>query len=242
LSIRTQLLGTAAIESALERGESLQRIVVRGGADGAGVAALLRRARSAGIPVHRVGPRHFQRLRRRGGACDVLGLVGPAPDADPESVLRGDGATWLLLGVVYPGNAGMAVRTAEVSGAAGVFIDSEFDHEARRAALRAAMRADRFMPVFFGDAGGVLAEAAKQGRRVLAIEDTGDVSPWDLDLTGRVHFVVGGEARGIPDAILARCDAVIRIPTAGFVPSYNLQGAVAAVASERLRQLEGNRG
>ena len=57
---------------------------------------------------------------------------------------------------------------------------------------------------------------------------------------GRVHFVVGGEARGIPDAILAGCDAVIRIPMPGFVPSYNLQGAVAAVASERLRQLEGN--
>ena len=80
------------------------------------------------------------------------------------------------------------------------------------------------------------------GRRMLAIEDTGNVSPWDIDLTGRVHLVVGGEARGIPDAILAACDAVVRIPMPGFVPSYNLQGAVAAVASERLRQLEGNPG
>ena len=41
-------------------------------------------------------------------------------------------------------------------------------------------------------------------------------------------------------AILAACGAVIRIPMRGFVPSYNLQGAVAAVASERLRQLDGN--
>jgi tRNA G18 (ribose-2'-O)-methylase SpoU len=242
LSVRRQLLGTAAIESALERGESLRRIVVRREADDAGVAALLRRARSAGVPVQRVGPRHFQRLQQRGGACDALGLVGPAPDADPEDVLRGDGATWHLVGVAYPGNAGMAVRTAEVSGAGGVFIDSDFDRDARRAALRASMRADRFMPVFFGAADGVLAEAAKWGRRLLAIEDTGNVSPWDIDLSGRVHFVVGGEARGIPDAILAACDAVVRIPMPGFVPSYNLQGAVAAVASERLRQLQGNPG
>jgi tRNA G18 (ribose-2'-O)-methylase SpoU len=215
---------------------------VRREADGAGVAALLRRARSAGVPVQRVGPRHFQRLRQRGGACDALGLVGPAPDAGPEDILRGNGATWHLVGVAYPGNAGMAVRTAEVSGAGGVFIDSDFDRDARRTALRASMRADRFMPVFFGAAEGVLAEAAKCGRRLLAIEDAGNLAPWDIDLTGRVHFVVGGEARGIPDAILARCDAVIRIPTPGFVPSYNLQGAVAAVASERLRQLEGNPG
>jgi tRNA G18 (ribose-2'-O)-methylase SpoU len=240
LSFRRQLLGTAAIEAALGRGDALQRIVVRREAHDAGVTALLRRARSAGIPVHRVGPRHFQRLRQRGDVCDALGLVGPAPGAEPRDVLRGDGATWQLVGVAYPGNTGMAVRTAEVSGAAGVFVDADFDHAARRAALRASMRADRFMPVFFGAAEDVLAEAARQGRRIVALEDIGDVSPWDVDLSGRVHFVVGGEARGVPDAILATCDAVVRIPMRGFLPSYNLQGAVAAVAAERLRQLEGN--
>jgi tRNA G18 (ribose-2'-O)-methylase SpoU len=239
LSIRRQLVGAAAIASALERGESLRRIVVRRGADDAEVVSLLRRARSAGVPVQRVGPRHFQRLRQSGDACDALGLVGPAPDAGPEDVLRGDGATWHLVGVAYPGNAGMAVRTAEVSGAAGVFVDSDFDRDERRATLRASMRADRFMPVFFGPAEGVLEEAAKWDRRLVAIEDAGDVAPWDIDLSGRVHFLVGGEARGIPDATLAACDAVIRIPMPGFVPSYNLQAAVAAVASERLRQIEG---
>jgi tRNA G18 (ribose-2'-O)-methylase SpoU len=102
------------------------------------------------------------------------------------------------------------------------------------------MRADRFMPVFFGAAEDVLAEASRQGRCIVALEDIGDVSPWDIDLSGRVHFVVGGEARGVPDAILAACDAVVRIPVRGFLPSYNLQGAVAAVAAERLRQLAGN--
>jgi 23S rRNA (guanosine2251-2'-O)-methyltransferase len=233
-------VGTAAIASALERGESLRRIVVRRGADDTGVTALLRRARSAGVPVQRVGPRHFERLRPRGGACDALALVGPAPEAGRDEVLRGDGATWHLVGVAYPGNAGMAIRTAEVSGAAGFFIDADFDHRERRAALRASMRADRFMPVFFEPAEDVLEEAAERGRRLLAIEDSGGAAPWDVDLSGRVHLVVGGEARGIPEAILAACGAVIRIPMRGFVPSYNLQGAVAAVASERLRQLDGN--
>jgi TrmH family RNA methyltransferase len=239
VSVRRQLLGTAAIESALERGESLQRIVVRREGNDARVAALLRRVRSAGVRVHRVGPRDYERLCRRDGASDALGLVGPAPDAGLEEVLRGDGATWHLVGVAYPGNAGMAIRTAEVSGATGVFIDAEFDHGARRAALRASMRADRFMPVFFGAAKDAIEKAAAWGRRLVAIEDTGEVAPWDIDLSGRVHFVVGGEARGIPDAILAACDTVVRIPTPGFIPSYNLQGAVAAVASERLRQLRG---
>jgi tRNA G18 (ribose-2'-O)-methylase SpoU len=238
LNIRRQLLGTAAIESALERGEPLQRIVVRGEANGGGVADLLRRAQSAGVPVQRVTARHFRRLRHTGDTCDALGLLGPAPDAELHDVLRGEGSTWHLVGVAYPGNAGMAIRTAEVSGAAAVFIDADFDRAARRAALRASMRADRFMPVFFGAAAGIIEAAAKAGRRIVALEDSGDVAPWDVDLAGRVHFVVGGEADGIPDAILAVCDAVVRIPTPGFVPSYNLQAAVAAVASERLRQVD----
>jgi tRNA G18 (ribose-2'-O)-methylase SpoU len=51
-----------------------------------------------------------------------------------------------------------------------------------------------------------------------------------------VLLVIGGETRGIPAPLLARCDEVLRIPMAGFIPAYNLQAAMAAVAAERLRQ------
>ena len=36
--------------------------------------------------------------------------------------------------------------------------------------------------------------------------------------------------------MLAGSDAVLRIPMAGFVPSHNLQAAMAMVVGERLRQ------
>jgi len=49
--------------------------------------------------------------------------------------------------------------------------------------------------------------------------------------------VVGGERDGVPPELLARCDEVIRVPMAGFVPSYSLQAPVAVVAVERLRQV-----
>jgi tRNA G18 (ribose-2'-O)-methylase SpoU len=52
-----------------------------------------------------------------------------------------------------------------------------------------------------------------------------------------VLFVLGGERHGIPREVLDQCDDVIRIPMLGFIPSYNLQAAMAAVASERLRQI-----
>jgi len=238
VSVRQQIVGSTAIASALERGESLRRIVLRSEPDDARHDALLRCAATAGVPVQRVGPRHFERLRHSGEACDALALVGPSPDTTAAEVLAGEGATWQLIGVAYPGNAGMALRTAEVSGAAGAFVAADFDRAQRRAALRASVRADRFMPVFFDDADEVLGAAARCDRRIVGIEDVGDRAPWDVDLRGRIHLVVGGEADGIPERVLARCDTRVRLPMAGFLPSYNLQAAVAAVAAERMRQLE----
>ena len=130
----------------------------------------------------------------------------------------------------------MALRTAEVSGAAGIFVDAEFDHAKRREAVRASMRADRFLPVLWLGAEAVLARARAAGRRCVAVEDTGDRAPWQVDLTGPALFVVGGEHAGLPDALLAACDVVVRIPMAGFIRSYNLQAAVAMLAAERMRQ------
>lgn len=172
-----------------------------------------------------------------GDVLDVLGLWGPDPHADLEPVLAGPGAFWILAGSAYPGNAGYAIRTAEVSGAAGIAIDAAFPPEQRRRALRFSMHADRFFPVFWERAERVVERACAAGRAVFGLEDVGTQAPWEADLSGRVVFVIGAERNGIPPALLERCDAVLRLPMAGFVPAYNVQAAIAAVALERLRQL-----
>jgi tRNA G18 (ribose-2'-O)-methylase SpoU len=174
---------------------------------------------------------------RDGAGEPLLALVGADPEARLERWLAGSGAGWLLAGTAYPGNAGFVIRSAEVSGADGVVIDANFDRGERRECLRAAMRADRFFPVAFAPAAEAVAAARRGGRRIIAVEDSGGCAPWEADLTGAVLFVVGGERNGIPGALLAEADAVLRIPMAGFVSSYNLQAAMAVVMGERMRQL-----
>ena len=234
---RRHLAGAAAIEKALARGESLRLILVDGDADLPDALRLLEPARAAGVPVQTVGARHFERLRPHGAPGGALAFIGEQPGVATHEVLARDGAAWLLVGVAYPGNAGAAIRTAEVSGAAGVFLDTAFDHERRREALRASMRSDRFLPVVWERSATVVEAARAAGRRVVGIEDVGSEPPWALDLTGPLLFVVGGEADGIPTETLDACDTVVRIPMHGFLRSYNLQVAMAAVAAERLRQL-----
>ncbi len=232
-----QLAGPEEIEASLDAGEPVRLLLAASDTGDPRVKALCERARRAGIEVRPASRASLWRLGKTEPPSEVLALVGRDPHAPMEQVLSAGGAAWLLVGIAYPGNTGFAIRTAEVSGADGVFIDSDFEHEGRREAVRAAMRADRFMPVFWMPALPVVSAAREAGRRVLAIEDVGSRAPWEMSLGGPVLFVVGGERHGIPAEVLAACDDVIRIPMLGFIPSYNLQAAMAAVASERLRQL-----
>jgi tRNA G18 (ribose-2'-O)-methylase SpoU len=209
-------------------------VVVPEGPLPADLAALCDRAAAAGAEIVRTGERRHARLA--GGELRVAALVGPPRDVDLDTVMARGGAVWLIVGARYAGNVGTAIRTAEVSGADGVYIDNDFDHDQRREARRASMRADRFLPVAWQRAGDVIGAARRAGKRIVGVEDSGSAPPWELDLTSPLLFVVGGESDGVPRALLARCDAVARIPMAGFVASYNLQAAVAILAAERLRQ------
>jgi tRNA G18 (ribose-2'-O)-methylase SpoU len=145
------------------------------------------------------------------------------------------------VGIAYPGNTGFAIRLAEVSGADAVFVDSGFQHEGRREALRASMRADHFMPVFWKPALEVIAQARQAGRRVLAVEDVGTLSPWEVNLREPLLLLIGGERDGIPREVLEACDGAIAIPMHGFIPSYNLQAAMGIVVGEHLRQVAAGR-
>ncbi len=49
-------------------------------------------------------------------------------------------------------------------------------------------------------------------------------------------LIIGGEKDGISDDLLKAADQAVRIPMAGFTPSYNLQAPMAVVAVEALRQ------
>jgi TrmH family RNA methyltransferase len=238
-----QLAGPDEIEAALAAGEPVRLLLAASDPSDPRVRALCDRARRAGIEVRPATQASLWRLGKTDPPSEILALVGRDPHAPMEQVVAAGGAAWLLVGIAYPGNTGFAIRTAEVSGADGVFIDSDFEHDGRREAVRAAMRADRFMPVFWRSALPVISAARDAGRRILAIEDVGRRAPWEMTLDGPVLFVVGGERHGIPAEVLAECDDVIRIPMRGFIPSYNLQAAMAAVAYERLRQLSaGSRG
>lgn len=235
--VRRHVAGVAAIEDALSAGEPVAVLLVDRDDASESTRALVAHARERGAAIWLGGAGDLRRMSRGTSVAKAIAMLGPEPSAELSGLLARGGAVFLLHRAAYPSNVGFAIRTAEVSGAQGVIVDAAFNHEDRTRVSHVSMGADRLLPVVWASSERALELARTHGYRVIAIEDSGDRAPWDADLTGRVLLIAGNERDGVAPEVLARCDQVVRVPMAGFVPSYSLQAAITAVAVERLRQV-----
>ncbi len=242
---RRSIIGITAVEAALDAGDPVQVVLVPKADPSPLEVALAQRAEAAGVAIWRASDGDLFRMNRPGSldsapgaSARVLAMVGPPPTADSVAdLLARPGAVWLLSGAAYPSNVGFAIRTAEVSGATGLIVDADFTRAQRSRARHVSMGAHRLLPVLYASTDQVLAAVGATQRHVVAVENVGAVSPWEADLAGDVVIILGNERDGLDATVLNAAATCVRIPMAGFVPSYNLQAAMTAIAAERLRQL-----
>lgn len=135
-------------------------------------------------------------------------------------------ATVALWRVGDPGNVGALIRAADAFGA-GVALSEGCADPTGPKALRASMGSIFRVPI------GGFDEAA--GRRVALVARGGEPLA-DVDLSGDVVFVLGAEREGLPDDVLARCDAAATIPLAGGAESLNVAMAGTVALYERARR------
>lgn len=199
-------------------------------------SVLVERVRDLGIQVDVESAREMRRMSAGDDSPELIALAGAKPKANLDEWMAGDGLAVLLVGLRYPGNVGFILRSAEVAGAAGVIVASDWTGSQLSEAKRIGMRADRFFPVVECTAMVAIKSARQAGRRVVALETSGDKVVWQADLALPTLVVVGSETTGIADSILELVDDVIRIPTRGFIPSYNVQAAVSMILGDWLRQ------
>lgn len=233
-----QRCGLDEVRAAFEAGEDISLILVKREHGSTPVDEMVAEATDSGIRVIEGSQNDLWRMARENseGTPDILALVGRNPAASFDEVLAAGGLIWLLDGAKYPVNIGFCIRTAEVSGAGAVIVDGTLNNAERSAAKRASMKAHRFIPVFWREAIDSIQSAKEAGFRIIALEDVGENAPWEVDLTGNTVLIVGGEREGISEQVLSEVDEIIRIPMTGFVPSFNLQAPLSAVAIEAQRQ------
>ena len=135
-------------------------------------------------------------------------------------------ATLALWHVADPGNVGTLLRAADAFGA-GVALSSGCADPTGPKALRASMGSIFRVPTCGFD--------EPNGRRVALLAHGGEPLS-RVDVSGEVVFVLGAEREGLPEEVLARCDARATIPVAGGAESLNVAMAGTVALYERSRR------
>lgn len=173
-------------------------------------------------------------LTRLAGSPDHQGVVAevdPYPYADPTSLLSRTDALVLALDQVQgPRNLGAICRSAEAAGASGVVICERRAAAITAAACKASAGAVEHLPVArVRNLSDWLRSVRDAGAWAYGAEAGAEAPYTNLDLSGRVVLVLGGEGSGLRPRVAASCDALLSIPTVGRVGSLNVSAAAAVL-------------
>lgn len=194
--------------------------------------------------VHRVwraAETSAEELERLCGSPDHQGVVAevdPYPYADPNGLLRREGALLIALDQVQdPRNLGAVCRSAEFAGAAGVVLPERRSAEVTAVVCKASAGAAEHLEIAkVRNLADWLAEAKAAGFWLWGADAEATQAPWEVDLEGPTVLVLGGEGKGIRPRVASACDGLVALPQEGRVDSLNVSAAATALLFEAVRQ------
>lgn len=204
---------------------------------------LVHMARARHIPIHVQPLASFDRLVPGGNHQGVIAYAAAKEYASEEAILakaaqKQEAPLLVILdGVEDPHNLGAVLRTAEGAGAHGVFIPERRAAGLTSVVAKASAGAIDHIPVARVINTSRLLETLKEaGVWIYGVEPTATKLITEVDLTGPVGLVFGGEGKGIRQGVLQHCDERIRIPMKGQVQSLNVSASAAVTLFEAVRQ------
>jgi TrmH family RNA methyltransferase len=193
-------------------------------ADGTDVVSVTGQAMSAVSPVHT--PSGIVAIARR-TPTTAAAICG----AENAFVVA-------AVDVQDPGNLGSLVRAIEAGGATGMLVCGASANPFSWKALRGSMGSALRLPIVHGlkplDA---VVYATRFGARTIAAVPTDGRSPDDIDWSGRLLLMLGGEGGGLDAAVIAQCEEHVTIPMTAPVESLNVAvaGGILVYAARRHR-------
>ncbi len=173
-------------------------------------------------------------------------LAGPAHNgmaaevregAEERETAAGDADLVVLLEDVQdPRNLGALLRVCEGAGVGRVLIRDRGSAPVSPTVSKTAAGASEWLAIERVTNSAVEIERLKEeGFWVYGTDPAGE-PPWNLDLTGKVVLLFGGEEKGLRARTRQLCDRMIGLPMRGRVASLNIATSAAAVLYEAVRQ------
>lgn len=163
--------------------------------------------------------------------------LGEAALADLLAVQDAPPLLLVLDGVQDPHNLGACLRTADAAGVAAVIAPRDQAVGLTPTVCKVASGAAGRVPyVQVTNLARSLEQLRERGLWLVGAAGEAPASLYEVDLTGPLALVLGGEGRGLRRLTRERCDHLVSLPMRGVVESLNVSVAAGVVLYEALRQ------
>jgi RNA methyltransferase, TrmH family len=232
--------GPQVVREALGAGAAVEVFVDEGWVDRRD--EVIEACQALGLAVHVVETSAFAGLVSAQAPQGVVAVCRWEPTTLTElAAVTGHGQIVLAHEMSDPGNAGALIRVADAAGATGVALSVRSVDPTNPKCVRSTAGSLFHLPVVeAGETLEAIAVLRGAGYRTLAADVTTDST--DLFtaertglLAGRIAWVFGNEAHGLPGEVLAAVDQVVRIPILGRAESLNLATAAAVCLYAKAR-------
>jgi len=173
----------------------------------------------------------------------ILRGTNPNPVWQPDHLPRllktlSEPALLLILdGVQDPHNLGACLRSSDGAGVHAVVSPRDRAVGLTPAVRKVACGASESVPfIQIVNLARTLDELRTAGVTIIGLTGEAEESLYDIDLTGSVALVLGGEDRGLRRLTRENCDQLARLPMLGGVESLNVSVAAGICLYEARRQ------
>ncbi len=222
--------GIRAVNEALRSSRSqVERVWVVKGGRGKRLQTVIDLARSLQVPVQFEPAPTISRIGKTARPPRVVARLGAIGTVPLEDVMD---SNLLLLadGVEDPRNLGALLRTAEATGVGGVVIPERRSCGLSSTVVQTSAGAALHLRLVRAtNSVKALARLKQAGFWVLGLDLKGKEDLGQIDLTGPLVVVVGGEHSGLRPAVRGACDFLVALPMRGQVRSLNLSVAAGVV-------------
>lgn len=200
-------------------------------------------AKSKSIRIERLASQELNQRFRDITHQGIVAVVKPLPElgeADLVPLLAESRKPCFILildGVTDPHNLGACLRTADAAGVDFVVIPKDKNVSVTPVVSKVACGAAELIPVVRVTNLARAIETLKQeGVWVYGAAGESSQTLYQLDCTGSLAMVMGGEGDGLRRLTRERCDGLFSLPMQGGVESLNVSVAAGVTLYEVLRQ------